>query len=80
LFAQDWGGLIGLRVAAEEPDRFERIAIGNTALPVGQSAGPGFDAWRDASQKMTFMDCGAMLQRSTQARELTGALRPRRPR
>ena len=33
LFAQDWGGLIGLRVAAEESDRFDRVAIGNTGLP-----------------------------------------------
>ncbi|MEL7159105.1 MAG: alpha/beta fold hydrolase, partial [Actinomycetota bacterium] len=33
MFAQDWGGLIGLRVAAEHPDRFERLAIGNTGLP-----------------------------------------------
>jgi haloalkane dehalogenase len=33
LFAQDWGGLIGLRVVAREPDRFERIIAGNTGLP-----------------------------------------------
>mmetsp|Transcript_6281 Transcript_6281/g.7219 ORF Transcript_6281/g.7219 Transcript_6281/m.7219 type:complete len:362 (+) Transcript_6281:61-1146(+) len=35
LFAQDWGGLIGLRVAARLPERFIRIAIGNTGLPIG---------------------------------------------
>jgi len=73
LFGQDWGGLIGLRVAAELPDRFERIAIGNTGLPVGESLGPGFDAWLNASQTMKFMDCGTLLQRATQARELTNA-------
>jgi len=33
LFGQDWGGLIGLRVVAEEPDRFARIMISNTGLP-----------------------------------------------
>ena len=33
LFAQDWGGLIGLRVVAERPDRFARIMLSNTALP-----------------------------------------------
>ena len=71
LFAQDWGGLIGLRVAAERPDRFERIAIGNTGLPVGESLGPGFDAWLNRSQTMEFMDAGRMLQGATQARELT---------
>ena len=73
LFAQDWGGLIGLRVVAEDPDRLDRVAIGNTGLPVGESLGPGFDAWLNASQTMKFMDCGALLQRATQARELTDA-------
>ena len=32
-FGQDWGGLIGLRVVANEPDRFVKVAIGNTGLP-----------------------------------------------
>lgn len=73
LFAQDWGGLIGLRVVAEDPDRFDRVAIGNTGLPVGESLGPGFDAWLNASQTMEFMDCGALLQRATQARQLSDA-------
>jgi haloalkane dehalogenase len=73
LFAQDWGGLTGLRVAAERAERFDRIAIGNTGLPVGESLGPGFDMWLAASQSMKFMDCGTMLQRATAARELTEA-------
>ena len=73
LFAQDWGGLIGLRVAAEDPHRFDRIAIGNTGLPVGESIGAGFDGWLHASQTMEVMDCGAMLQRATMARELSAA-------
>lgn len=33
LFCQDWGGLIGLRVAAENEARFARIVAANTALP-----------------------------------------------
>lgn len=32
-FGQDWGGLIGLRVVADDPKRFARIAIGNSGLP-----------------------------------------------
>ena len=32
-FGQDWGGLIGLRVVSERPDRFARVMISNTALP-----------------------------------------------
>jgi len=36
LFCQDWGGLIGLRVAAEMPERFARIVAANTGLPDAQ--------------------------------------------
>ena len=32
-FGQDWGGLIGLRMVAADPDRFLKIAVGNTGLP-----------------------------------------------
>jgi haloalkane dehalogenase len=71
LFAQDWGGLIGLRIAAENPERFDRVAIGNTGLPVGESLGEGFAFWLNMSQTMEFMDAGGLLQQSTQARELT---------
>jgi haloalkane dehalogenase len=35
LFAQDWGGLIGLRVLANMPERFSRVVISNTGLPMG---------------------------------------------
>ncbi|XZE56107.1 haloalkane dehalogenase [Planctomycetaceae bacterium SH139] len=34
LFAQDWGSLIGLHVAGENPEWFASIAIGNGNLPV----------------------------------------------
>ncbi|MGI9029033.1 MAG: haloalkane dehalogenase [Ilumatobacteraceae bacterium] len=70
LFVQDWGGLIGLRVAAEHPDRFNRLVIANTDLPDGGAMGEGFMAWQQASQTMT-MDAGALLQRATLARDLT---------
>ncbi len=33
LFCQNWGGLIGLRVVGEDPDRFARIIAANTGLP-----------------------------------------------
>ena len=32
-FGQDWGGLIGLRLVAAEPDRYARVVVGNTGLP-----------------------------------------------
>jgi haloalkane dehalogenase len=71
LFCQDWGGLIGLRIVGEHPDWFARVVIANTALPDGPNLGEGFAMWQQASQSMPFMDCGALLQRAVQARELT---------
>ena len=38
LVCQDWGSLIGLRLAAENSERFARIVVGNGALPTGDSS------------------------------------------
>lgn len=47
LFCQDWGSLIGLRMAAELPDRFARIVLANGGLPTGTSETPSaFKIWR----------------------------------
>jgi haloalkane dehalogenase len=35
LVGQDWGGLIGLRLVAGNPDRFARVVAANTGLPTG---------------------------------------------
>jgi haloalkane dehalogenase len=43
LFCQDWGGLIGLRLVAEHPDRFDRVCAANTGLPDGTRRLP--EAW-----------------------------------
>ena len=43
LFCQDWGGLIGLRLVAEHPDRFARVCAANTGLPDGTRRLP--EAW-----------------------------------
>jgi haloalkane dehalogenase len=34
LFCQDWGGLVGLRVVAEDPERFAGVIAANTGLPL----------------------------------------------
>ncbi len=52
LVGQDWGGLIGLRLAAEAEDRFSRIVAANTFLPTGDRPLPdAFFAWRTYSQE-----------------------------
>lgn len=43
LFCQDWGGLIGLRLVGEHPERFARICAANTGLPDGTRRLP--EAW-----------------------------------
>ena len=66
LFAQDWGGLIGLRIAAEQPDRFARIVAANTMLPTGdQPPGEAFLRWQKFSQTAPSFDVGRLIQGAT---------------
>jgi len=52
LVAQDWGGLIGLRIVGERPEKFARVVAANTFLPTGdRSSGKGFLAWQRYSQE-----------------------------
>lgn len=37
LVGQDWGGLGGLRMVAENPERFDRVVAANTGLPLPQN-------------------------------------------
>ena len=51
LFCQDWGGLIGLRLAAKYDDRFEKIVAANTGLPTGKAPlSEGFAVFREFLQ------------------------------
>ncbi len=62
LVAQDWGGLIGLRLVAEMPDRFARVTISNTGLPTGdQGASEAFLAWLNFSLTDEAFDIGILL-------------------
>ncbi|MEJ2129804.1 MAG: haloalkane dehalogenase [Woeseiaceae bacterium] len=66
LFGQDWGSLIGLRVAAEDESRFARIAIGNGALPTGdQGMNEAFLQWREFARTSPKFDIGRILQNAT---------------
>ena len=49
LVGQDWGGLIGLRLVAEHPDRFARVVAANTGLPTGDFDMPEI-WWRSAAR------------------------------
>ncbi len=63
LVCQDWGGLIGLRLAAEHPERFTRIVAANTFLPTGdRPAGRAFLAWRQYSQATPDFHVGGIVK------------------
>jgi haloalkane dehalogenase len=59
LVGQDWGGLIGLRLVAENPDRFARVVAANTFLPTGdRNPGDAFFAWQKFSQETPVFTVG----------------------
>lgn len=63
LVCQDWGGLIGLRLVAEDGDRFARVVAANTFLPTGdRPAGPAFLAWRQYSQSTPQFHAGGIVK------------------
>ncbi|MCP5432051.1 MAG: haloalkane dehalogenase [Alphaproteobacteria bacterium] len=61
LFCQDWGGLIGLRLVAAFPDRFARVVVANTGLPVGTGASPAFEQWLQFSQNTPDFQVGTIV-------------------
>lgn len=65
LFCQDWGGLIGLRLVAEQPERFARLVIANTGLPTGEGASEGFQAWLTFSQSSPVFPIGHIVSGGT---------------
>jgi haloalkane dehalogenase len=63
LVGQDWGGLIGLRMVAENPSRFSRVVAANTGLPTGDvDMPPVWHAFREAMQKAPVLDIGRSVQ------------------
>lgn len=74
LVAQDWGSLIGLRLATENDARFARIVIANGGLPDGSQPMPdAFLRWREFARTSATFDIGSIIQRSTVA-ELSTAV------
>ena len=66
LFCQDWGGLLGLRIAVEDESRFSRIVAGNTILPTGDvTPNEAFMNWRQFSQTVPVFPVGTILNRAT---------------
>lgn len=63
LVCQDWGSLIGLRLAAERPERFSRIVVANGFLPIADRPTPvAFRAWRAFARYTPVFPIGRIVQ------------------
>jgi len=65
LVVQDWGGLLGLTLPMDMPERFEQLLVMNTALGTGNAPlSEGFLAWRAWANKNPDMDVAKLMKRS----------------
>jgi len=64
LVVQDWGGILGLTLPMEMVDRFSRLIVMNTAIPIGESLGAGFQGWKDYVASRPDIDCAALMKRA----------------
>lgn len=66
LVCQDWGSLIGLRLAAENEERFDRIVLANGGLPTGDQKMPkAFRIWRAFARFSPWFPIGRIVQSGT---------------
>lgn len=64
LFCQDWGGLLGLRLVAEQGQRFDAVVAGNTFLPTGDGRMPeAFLRWREYARSTPQLPVGQIVAR-----------------
>lgn len=66
LMCQDWGGLLGLRLVAEHPDRFARVCAANTMLPTGDHEPPeAFFKWKTFAQEVPEFPAAGIIKGAT---------------
>jgi len=65
LVVQDWGGLLGLTLPMDMPNRFKRLLVMNTSFGTGEGLGKGFIAWRAYCNATPDMDVGRLIDRGT---------------
>lgn len=64
LVCQDWGGILGLTLPQDLPQRFAWLLVMNTTIPVGEPVSEGFDQWRAFARRQPDMDIAALMLRS----------------
>ncbi len=64
LVVQDWGGLLGLTLPLQQPERYTRLLVMNTGLGVG-TVTDGFKQWRAYANTQPDLACGKLIKRGT---------------
>ena len=65
LVVQDWGGLLGLSLVGAYTDKFKRVVILNTFLPIGKPLGSFFKAWQKFAKYHPSLPVGTIIQKGT---------------
>ncbi len=65
LVVQDWGGLLGLSLLGKFPEKFKRVVILNTFLPIGKPLGSFFKAWQKFAKYHPSLPVGTIIQKGT---------------
>jgi len=61
LVCQDWGGLLGLTIPMDMPERFENLIVMNTTIPIGKGMSKGFQLWKGFATIATEIPVGGLV-------------------
>lgn len=64
LVCQDWGGILGLTLPPDMPERFTRLLVMNTTIPLGEPVSEGFLRWRAFNRSQPDLNIAALMRRS----------------
>jgi haloalkane dehalogenase len=73
MVCQDWGGSLGLRILAEQPERFARLVAMNTGISIGDPRSEAFYKWRRFSQRVESLDVPTLMRNTLTKRKLSDA-------
>jgi len=65
LVVQDWGGILGLCLLAKYPERFKRVVVLNTFLPVGKKMSFFFKLWRIYAKHHPSLSIGTIIRQAS---------------
>ena len=71
LVCQDWGGVIGLNLVADNPERFDRVVVANSGIPAGEGGTKALLIWQFVMKYMPVFPLKTAMLRTVQAEDFT---------